>query len=121
MLAGTAGAALAHIAAPHIAYFHQGGVIDAAHFSEQMANFYGAIAAFICTSVVTVAVSLFTRPRPLSELKGLVWGLPDPNSPDAAEAMHMTTWYRSPPVLGAIVLAMALAASLILIYWRATL
>ncbi len=121
MLAGTAGAALAHLAAPDIAYFHRDGVMDDAHFSAQMANFYGAIAAFISTSVVTVVVSLFTRARPLSELKGLIWGLPDPDSPDAAEAMQVSVWYRSPAILGVIVLTMAVGASLLLIYWRATL
>ncbi|WP_347558900.1 sodium:solute symporter family protein [Robbsia sp. KACC 23696] len=120
MLAGTVGAALAHLAAPHVAYFHRDGILDTDHFSEQMANFYGAIAAFVCTAIVTVGVSLFTTSRPISELKGLIWGLPDPDSPDAAEAMQASVWYRSPAVLGSIVLVMAVGVSLLLIYWRAT-
>lgn len=121
MLAGSGAAAIAHVTAPDMQWFYRGGERVAANFSEQMANFYGAIAAFIGTSIVTVIVTLFTKPRPLSELKGLVFGNPDPDSPDAAEAMLPTPWYRSPMVLGMTVLALAIGASIGLIFWRSIL
>lgn len=54
--------------------------------------------------VVTVAVSLATRPRPDSQLRGLVKGLGVGDGSGAA-----TAWYRSPPLLGAAVICLALA------------
>ena len=121
MLAGSASAAVAPFAAPSMAWFYQGGIMQDARFSAQMANFYGAIAAFIGTAVITVVISIFTTPRPASELKGLIWGLPDPNSPDAAEALQGTPWFRSPVLLGILMLIVVVAASIAIVIWRASL
>jgi hypothetical protein len=73
------------------------------------ANFGGAIVAFVADAVVTIAVSLVTRPKPEHELSGLVWGLPrDRREDDFLRGDN--AWYRSPLLLGtgALVLVVAL-------------
>jgi len=55
---------------------------------------------------VGVAVSLVTQPKPDAELVGLVWSLTGKE-----DRTHTTTgddagWYRSPALLGGIVLAL---------------
>jgi hypothetical protein len=42
--------------------------------TDQGANFVSAIAGFVAGAVVTVAVSLFTVPKPGEDLQGLVYG-----------------------------------------------
>ena len=66
-----------------------------------MANFYGAIVAFVADAVVTVLVSLVTKPKPVEELAGLVWGVPDPNAPDPA-SVPKPKWWASPKLLGGV-------------------
>jgi solute:Na+ symporter, SSS family len=70
-------------------------------------NFWGAIAAFTTCFVVTVAVSLFTQPRPDNELKGLVYSLTERPKDDSK------TWYERPATLGIIVLVLAVALNFI--------
>jgi SSS family solute:Na+ symporter len=85
LAAGTIGAAVMHFASFHIGYFYLDGVTtDHTKINAQMANFYGAIVAFVADAVVTVLVSLVTKPKPVEELAGLVWGVPDPDAPDPA-------------------------------------
>jgi SSS family solute:Na+ symporter len=72
------------------------------HFgSDLSANFGGAIVAFVADAVVTVAVSLVTRPKPEADLRGLVWGLQrrDETADDFVRGDE--TWFRSPWLLGA--------------------
>ena len=63
------------------------------------------IYSFLAVMVVSVAVTLFTKPKPLAELKGLVYGVGtidvkgDVVAGDAA-------WYRSPALLGTVALAL---------------
>jgi SSS family solute:Na+ symporter len=66
-----------------------------------MANFYGAIVAFVADAVVTVVVSMVTAPKPVEELAGLVWGVPDPNAPDPA-SVPKPQWWASPKLLGGV-------------------
>jgi solute:Na+ symporter, SSS family len=74
--------------------------------SDQGANFVSAIVAFVVGGVVMVTVSLFTKPKPVESLAGLVYGT---TSPGLAEppAAGDEAWYRRPALLGwgAIVLA----------------
>ncbi|WP_129656671.1 sodium:solute symporter family protein [Rothia halotolerans] len=69
---------------------------------------YGAIYSFLAVMVVSVVVTLFTTPKPVSELKGLVYGVGsidvkgDVVAGDAA-------WYRSPALLGTVALALCVA------------
>src|SRR3954471_21808594 len=67
--------------------------------SEMAQNFWTAIDAFSVCLVVTIVVSLATRPRPDRELVGLVYSLTE-KPRDAALA-----WYQRPAILGVIVLA----------------
>ncbi|MGV9855469.1 sodium:solute symporter family protein [Streptomyces sp. NPDC003442] len=74
--------------------------------SDQGANFVSAIVAFVAGGVVMVAVTPFTRPRPVESLAGLVYGT---TAPGVAEppAPGDEAWYRRPAVLGwsALILA----------------
>jgi SSS family solute:Na+ symporter len=65
-------------------------------------------ACSICV-VVTVLVSMVTKPRPDDELRGLVYSLTD-----VAHEVH-TNWWHRPLVWGAI--AMAMFAVLQIIFW----
>ena len=114
LAAGTAGAAIMHFVGYNIAYFYPHQVYDPTHatVNAQMLNFYGAIAAFVVDLVVTVLVTLVTRPKPVSELGGLVWGVPDPNAPDPA-SVPKPKWWASPKVLGATSLGIVAVLSII--------
>ncbi|MDN5605463.1 sodium:solute symporter family protein [Rothia sp. HC945] len=89
---------LAGIVAPTIvwiAYLNNESLFGSAT-AETM---YGAIWSFVAVIVVSVVVTLFTKPKPVEELKGLVYGIgtldmkSDVVAGDAA-------WYRSPALLG---------------------
>jgi SSS family solute:Na+ symporter len=97
-----------------IGYFYPHHVYDPTHatINAQMLNFYGAIAAFVADLVVTVLVSLATKPKPVSELGGLVWGVPDPNAPDPA-SVPKPVWWKSPKLLGGGALGITLVLSVI--------
>ena len=96
LAAGTLGAAAAH-------YLNEWGVIDLG--TPQAAAFWGAGVAFMADAVVTVLVSLVTQPKPVEELRGLVWSeTPDElRRPRRGKEDH--GWYRSPAVLGGGVIA----------------
>jgi solute:Na+ symporter, SSS family len=114
LAAGTIGAAVMHLVGYHIGYFYPHHVYDPTHatINAQMLNFYGAIAAFVADLVVTVLVSLATKPKPVSELGGLVWGVPDPNAPDPA-SVPKPVWWKSPTLLGGGALGIVLVLSII--------
>lgn len=77
--------------------------------TDMASNFYGASYAFAVCFVLTVGISLVTRPKPESELAGLVYSLtPRPVTTGVV-------WYRRPAVLGSVVLGMTVALNLI--YW----
>jgi solute:Na+ symporter, SSS family len=87
LVAGTAGAAAAY-------YANKGGVIDLG--SDQAAAFWGACVAFAADAVVSVVVTLFTAPKPVSELQGLVYGMANKEEREAASER---AWYRRPMTL----------------------
>jgi len=77
----------------------KGGWIGVVHvFPSTMAqNFWIAIVAWSVCFLVTIAVSLATRPRAETELRGLVFGLTaTPNEPGLV-------WYKRPAVLAVVV------------------
>ncbi|MEO6238558.1 MAG: sodium:solute symporter family protein, partial [Vicinamibacterales bacterium] len=79
LLAGTAAAAIHHgltLPAGAVAGV-KGGWLGITHtyYSEMAQNFWTAIDAWSVCFVVTILVSLATRPRPESELTGLVYSL----------------------------------------------
>jgi SSS family solute:Na+ symporter len=114
LAAGTIGAGVMHFAGYHIGYFYPGQHYDPTHatINAQMLNFYGAITAFVADLVVTVIVTLVTKPKPVSELAGLVWGVHDPNAPDPA-SVPKPAWWASPKLLGGVALLIVLVLSII--------
>jgi SSS family solute:Na+ symporter len=114
LVAGTIGAGVMHLVAYDIGYFYPGGEVGPhSAINAQMVNFYGAIAAFVADAVVTVLVTLVTPPKPVEELRGLVWGVPDPDAPDPALAAKPRTWWENPKLLGAGALGITLVLSLV--------
>jgi SSS family solute:Na+ symporter len=114
LAAGTAGAAIMHFWAYHLSYFYPGGVLDPTHekINAQMANFYGAIVAFLLDALVTVIVTFMGKPKPLAEIVGLVWGLPDPDAPDRT-TLRKPLWWESPKLLGFGALGITVVLSVI--------
>jgi len=111
LLAGT-GAALAHhgLTLPDGANpgLHGGWIAVLHHYPSDMAqNFWTAIFAFSVNLIVTVLVSLATKPRKEAELVGLVYSL----TPKPVEE-HLS-WWQKPAMLGVGVLAMLIVLNLI--------
>jgi len=87
----------------------KGGYLGAMHTypSELAQTFWTAIYAFLTCFVVTIVVSLVTRPRPADELRGLVYALTE--RPKDAELSVA----KRPLTLALVVLALTLALNLI--------
>lgn len=90
---------------------NKGGWISPVHhFPSSMAqNFWIAIIAWSACFVVTIVISLATKPKPASELTNLVYGHsdlpPDPPAP----------WFKRPVPLAMIVLAVLVIVNII--FW----
>jgi solute:Na+ symporter, SSS family len=78
--------------------------------SDLSESMWGAGLAFVVDAIVTVAVTLVTEPKPVSELQGLVWGMANVD-----EDKRRLRWWETPRTLGAIVLA--LGAILTIVFW----
>jgi SSS family solute:Na+ symporter len=75
--------------------------------SDMAQNFWMAIWAFSTCLVVTIVISLFTKPRPAEELRGLVYSL----TPKPEETER--TWWKRPGTLAIIVLLLTLGLNFI--------
>lgn len=75
--------------------------------SEMAQNFWTAIFAWTTCFVVTIIISLATKPRPDNELKGLVYSLTE------KERAASLAWYQRPVLLGVVVLALTLVLNII--------
>ena len=114
LVAGFLGALIfQYLIGPNIAYFYPGGDTSA-EINAQMLNFYGAIVAFVTDAVVTVIVTLVTKPKPIEQLAGLVWGVPDPAAGDPHEG-YVRRWWESPKLLGFTALGMVAVLSILFI------
>ena len=82
--------------------------------SGQGAAFAAAGAAFVVDIVVSVAVTMVTRPREYSELKGLVYSL-TPKEDFRDEKAHELAWYQKPVLLASIALAMVIGLNAV--FW----
>ncbi|GAA1308448.1 sodium:solute symporter family protein [Saccharothrix xinjiangensis] len=103
LVAGTLAAVLVFVLA-------ETGVLD---LPGQGASFVGAGAAFVVDIVVSVAVTMVTRPVPEERLRGLVYSLTPKE-----DRKHSTTgddagWYRSPALLGAGVLVLTVVLNIV--------
>ncbi len=114
LLAGTASAALHHGltiptgATPGIKGAWLGTVLHV-YPSEMAQNFWTAIWAWSMCFVVTIVISLLTRPREEKELVGLVYSLTELPSDE-----HLP-WHKRPITLGVAVLI--LSVTLNLLFW----
>jgi solute:Na+ symporter, SSS family len=111
LVAGTSAAALHHgltLPAGAIAGVKGGwlGVVST-YPSEMAQNFWTAIDAWTVCFVVTVVVSLLTRPRDERELAGLVYSLTE------RPRDEQLRWHRRPVVLGVVVLAATMMLNLV--------
>jgi SSS family solute:Na+ symporter len=115
LLAGTGAAALHHgltLPVGAAVGIKGGWLIGASNVlysypNEMAQGFWTAIFAWTTCFVVTIVVSLLTRPRPDSELVGLVYSLtPKP------EEGHLA-WYARPVTLGIVVLLLTLGLNLV--------
>ncbi len=77
--------------------------------SEMAQNFWTAIFAWTTCFVVTILVSLVTRPRGDEELKGLVYSLTPRPRDDGLR------WYQKPSSLAVVVIVLLIALNLI--FW----
>ncbi len=102
LIAGTAAAMLHHgLTLPIEAHpgIHGGWLTVVHQYPSDMAqNFYGAIFAFSTNFILCILVSLVTKPRPESELVGLVHSL-TPKPPRAHNR-----WWKSPEALAVAIL-----------------
>jgi SSS family solute:Na+ symporter len=111
LLAGTIGAAVHHgLTLPMGAGAGvKGGYFGVMHIyrSELAQTFWTAIVAWTTCFVVTIVVSLWTRPREERELEGLVYSLtPKPKDGDAL-------WYKRPVSLAAVVIVLVVGLNLL--------
>jgi SSS family solute:Na+ symporter len=105
LLAGTGAAALTH--GLTVAEAKGGWIAEIYKFPSTMAqNFWIAIFAWTTCFLVTMLVSLATRPRPEADLKGLVYGLTE------APMEEGEPWYRRPLPLACVVGAALLLLNL---------
>lgn len=74
--------------------------------NEITQNVWGAIFAFGVGALATIAVSLPTRPKPESELVGIVYSLTPRTAPRRAQ------WWRQPEALAVAILIIAIAINL---------
>ncbi|QBI55197.1 sodium:solute symporter family protein [Streptomonospora litoralis] len=103
LVAGTAAAIIVFI-------LGETGVLG---LSAQGASFVGAGAAFVVDIVVSVVVSMFTRPRPDSELVGLVHSLTPREQRRPSHTGEDAGWYRRPALLAGIALVITIALNFI--------
>jgi len=75
--------------------------------SDMAQNFWTAIWAWTVCFVVTIVISLVTRPRPEGELRGLVYSLTERQRDEGL------VWWQRPVMLAVAVLAMTLALNII--------
>ena len=111
LLCGTAAAAVHHgLSLPRGDLVGiKGGWIAVVHNypSEMAQNFWTAIWAFAVCFVITVGISLMTKPREDKELVGLVYSLTEKPSEE-----HLS-WYQRPVYLAGLVLVMAVVLNII--------
>ncbi|WP_235503620.1 sodium:solute symporter family protein [Aeromicrobium sp. Root344] len=80
----------------------------------QGASFVAAGAAFVVDILVSVIVTMFTRPRDEADLEGLVYSLTPKESLVDPDEVHLP-WYQSPPKLAGLGLALVIVLNVI--FW----
>jgi SSS family solute:Na+ symporter len=111
LVAGTLAALVHHgltIPTEAVPGIHGGWIAILHRYPSDMAqNFWTAIFAFSINLIVTVVVSVMTKPRPEQELVGLVYSL----TPKPVE--NHLSWYEKPATLGWAVLGLLVVLNLV--------
>ena len=111
LISGTLAALIHHgltLPADAVPGIHGGWITVLHRYPSDMAqNFWTAIFAFCTNLLVTIAISLVTKPRPEPELVGLVYSL----TPKPVEG-HLS-WYQKPATLAVAVLAILIVLNLV--------
>ncbi|ACU39925.1 sodium:solute symporter family protein [Actinosynnema pretiosum subsp. pretiosum] len=108
--AGWTGLVAGTLAAVLVFALAETGVLD---LPGQGASFLGAAAAFVVDIVVSVVVTLFTRPVPRERLSGLVYGLTPKGDLAHGTEGEDAGWYRSPALLGGGVLLLTAVLNIV--------
>ena len=77
--------------------------------SPMAGNFWRSTVAWLICFVVTVAISLVTKPKPAAELVGLVWGT------QAKSDGIKESWYKRPVVLAWVLTVLTLGFNIL--FW----
>jgi SSS family solute:Na+ symporter len=104
LIAGTLTALIAYVGYKFLDVFSFGSDLDE--------SFWGAGAAFVVDAVVTVAVTLVTKPKPEEELDGLVWGKAVTDAKGAIVGRQQR-WWESPALLGGAAITLGLLLTII--------
>ncbi len=108
LLIGTTSAALTH--GLTLAENKGAWIANLHEFPSTMAqNYWIAIVSWSMCLVITIVISLFTRPKPVTELHNLVYGVTD--IPHEASA----PWYKRPGPLAIVVIAVLVIINII--FW----
>nr|WP_228047427.1 sodium:solute symporter family protein [Saccharopolyspora sp. HNM0983] len=108
--AGWAGLALGMISAVTVFGLAEWGPLD---LPGQGASFAGAGVAFVVDIVVSVLVSVLTRPKPDAELGGLVYSLTPRENLRASTSGEDAGWYRRPWLLAGIALVLTIVLNIV--------
>ncbi|GAA3879730.1 sodium:solute symporter family protein [Saccharothrix violaceirubra] len=108
--AGWSGLVAGTLAAVGVFVLAETGVLD---LPGQGASFLGAGVAFAVDIVVSVAVTLVTKPVPPERLTGLVYGLTPKKDREHDTSGENAGWYRSPALLGGAVLVLTLLLNIV--------
>ena len=108
---GTVGALVGHflfVGASFLGHAHPFITIA----SGQSQNFYGAIIAFVSDLVVSIGVSMVTKPKTRAELEGLVWGqAPTEFQDTGADHWYTNVWWLS-GIAALLTIGMSVAVTL---------
>jgi SSS family solute:Na+ symporter len=108
--AGWIGLVLGTMSAVLVFVLSETGVL---YLPGQGSAFVGAAAAFVVDIVASVLISLGTKPRRESELRGLVYSLtPKAERTEKREGTN-AAWYRSTPILASIATVILIALNII--------
>ncbi|MGW6421405.1 sodium:solute symporter family protein [Nocardia sp. NPDC055053] len=107
--AGWVGLVSGTLAAVFVFLLNETGVTS---LSGQGASFVAAGAAFVVDIVVSVAVTLVTRPKPAAELVGLVYSETPKALRTDADADSLP-WYQRPVLLAGIALVLVIALNIV--------
>ncbi|MEV4145057.1 sodium:solute symporter family protein [Amycolatopsis sp. NPDC049691] len=108
--AGWSGLVLGTASAITVWGLSQAGVLG---LKGQGTSFVAAGTAFVVDIVVSVVVSLATRPKPDEELVGLVYSLTPKETRKHDDTGENAGWYRKPGLLAGIVLILTIALNAI--------